>query len=90
MMRSEKQRRPRTGNTNKLLSDSRNASSALLVLVAVSRDYVIIIRSLVDTVSRAKPWLTERRLLSIVAADLPMQLLKAQLSVLMNGKIKTA
>jgi len=46
--------------------------------------------SLKDAYFRAEHWSTKRQLLSIVAADLPTCLLKAEFSGLTDSKIKAA
>jgi len=46
--------------------------------------------SLKDAYSRAEHWSTKRQLLSIVAADLPRHLLKAEFPELTDWKIKAA
>lgn len=46
--------------------------------------------SLKDAYSRAEHWSTKRQLLSIVAADLPMNVLKTEFPDLTDWKIKAA
>ena len=46
--------------------------------------------SLKDAYSRAEHWSTQRQLLSIVAADLPKRVLKAEFPGLSDWKIKAA
>jgi hypothetical protein len=46
--------------------------------------------SLKDAYARAEHWSTKRQLLSIVAADLPTYLLKAEFPGLTDWKIKAA
>lgn len=47
-------------------------------------------RSLRDAYQRAEHWSTKRQLLSIVAADLPVHLLKAEFPEISDWKIKAA
>lgn len=47
-------------------------------------------RALADAYSRAEHWSTKRQLLSIVAADLPTRLLKAEFPELTDWRIKAA
>ncbi len=54
------------------------------------RDYEIVIKSLKDAYYRAENWSTKGQLLSIVAADLPTRLLKAEFPELTDWKIKAA
>jgi hypothetical protein len=50
----------------------------------------MVIRSVVDAYSRAEHWSTKRQILSIVAADLPARLLKAEFTGFTDWKIKAA
>lgn len=54
------------------------------------REYGTLIRPLVDAYSRAEDWCTKRQLLSIVAADLPVYLLKTEFPNMTDWKIKSA
>ena len=78
------------GKIDRSLSTHRNVSSTILALIPMHRDYEVVIRSLVDAYSRAEHRSTKRQLLSIVAADLPAQLLKTEFPGLTDWKIKTA
>ncbi|CAF1356373.1 unnamed protein product [Adineta ricciae] len=53
-------------------------------------DYTTVMESLKDAYSKAEHWSTKRQLLSIVAADLPPRLLKAEFPELTDWKIKAA
>lgn len=53
-------------------------------------EHNIVIRALVDAYCRTEHWSTKRQLLSIVAADLPARLLKAEFPGLTNWKINAA
>lgn len=54
------------------------------------RDYDVVMKALKDAYARAEHWSTKRQLLSIVAADLPTHLLKAEFPELTDWKIKAA
>lgn len=54
------------------------------------RDYTTVIESLKDAYDKAEHWSTKRQLLSIIAADIPTRLLKAEFPGLTDWKIKAA
>lgn len=62
----------------------------IVLFLFYSRDYITVMESLKDAYFRAEHWSTKRQLLSIVVADLPARLLKAEFLGLTDWKIKAA
>ena len=77
------------GNQKRICHAVNNCFCTFCLLFSFS-DYNVVIHSLTDAYRRAEHWSTKRQLLSIVAADLPTRLLKAEFPGLTDWKIKAA